>query len=73
MVLGRLFHWGFDAMAISALLAGVKKTTGFSPATEMIPDSSVRSIANGYLGAGETIFNLVSGQAVTSQYFKRNL
>jgi hypothetical protein len=30
MVLGRLFHWGFDAMAISALLAGVKKTTGFS-------------------------------------------
>jgi hypothetical protein len=29
-MLGRLFHLGFDAIAISAVLAGVKKTTGFA-------------------------------------------
>ena len=28
MVLGRLFHYGFDALAISVVLAGVKRSTG---------------------------------------------
>jgi hypothetical protein len=37
----------------------------------MIPDSSFRTIANTYFGAGETVFNVISSQAVTSQYFKR--
>ncbi|CAK9779324.1 DUF1748-domain-containing protein [Cutaneotrichosporon oleaginosum] len=70
-MLGRLFHFGFDALAISAVLAGVKKTTGFAPDTTQIPESSIRSIADGYLGAGESVFNLVTGQAVTSSYFKK--
>ena len=30
MVLGRLAHYAFDALAISAVLAGIKKTTGFA-------------------------------------------
>jgi hypothetical protein len=29
-MLGRLLHYGFDALAISTVLAGVKKTTGFT-------------------------------------------
>jgi len=29
MVLGRLTHYAFDALAISTVLAGVKKQTGF--------------------------------------------
>lgn len=29
-MLGRLIHFGFDALAISTVLAGVKKTTGFA-------------------------------------------
>lgn len=41
------------------------------PDTTQIPESSIRSIADGYLGAGETVFNLVTGQAVTSGYFKK--
>lgn len=27
---GRLIHYGFDALAVSTILAGVKKTTGFA-------------------------------------------
>lgn len=30
MVLGRLTHWALDALAISTVLAGVKKQTGFA-------------------------------------------
>jgi hypothetical protein len=30
MVLGRLFHYGFDLLAVSTIIAGVKKTTGFA-------------------------------------------
>ncbi|EIW67342.1 hypothetical protein M231_02516 [Tremella mesenterica] len=70
-MIGKLVHYTFDALALSAILAGVKKSTGFSPATNLIPDSSIKSFADGYLSAGETLFNVVAGQAVSSQYFKR--
>lgn len=30
MVLGRLVHYAVDALAVSTILAGVKKTTGFT-------------------------------------------
>ncbi|WVQ99962.1 hypothetical protein IAU59_007105 [Kwoniella sp. CBS 9459] len=71
MVLGRLVHYGLDALAITTILAGVKKTTGYAPSTDLIPDSSIKSITDSYLSAGETVFGIVAGQAVTSQYFKR--
>jgi hypothetical protein len=41
------------------------------PATDQIPDSSIRTFANAYFGAGETIFNIVSGSVVSSTYFKK--
>ncbi|RSH88644.1 hypothetical protein EHS25_002871 [Saitozyma podzolica] len=72
MVLGRLTHYAFDALAISAIFAGVKKSTGFAPATNLIPDSSIKSIADSYFSAGEVVFNMITGQAVTSQYFKKS-
>ncbi|WVQ74821.1 hypothetical protein IAR50_004428 [Cryptococcus sp. DSM 104548] len=71
MALGRLVHYAFDALAVSTILAGVKKTTGFSPATDLIPDSSLKSVTDSYLGVGHTIFDIVAGQSVTSQYFKK--
>jgi len=30
MVLGRLFHYTFDAVLLSAFLAGVKRSTGLT-------------------------------------------
>lgn len=30
MALGRLFHYGFDLLAVSTVLAGVKKSTGYA-------------------------------------------
>lgn len=96
MVLGRLAHYGFDLLAVSTIVAGIKKTTGFacvyipeapqlrpfhlqatvllciSPQTALISDDTARSVADSYLGIGETIFASVSGIAVNSQYWGRD-
>ena len=37
MVLGRLFHYGFDAMAVSVILAGVKRSTGLGSVGTVSP------------------------------------
>jgi hypothetical protein len=42
MVLGRLTHYAFDALAISTVLAGVKKQTGFG----YVPFSSLYATAS---------------------------
>jgi hypothetical protein len=43
------------------------------PATEQIPDSSIRTFANAYFGTGETLFNIISGTVVSSSYFEQKL
>ncbi|KAI0078773.1 DUF1748-domain-containing protein, partial [Panus rudis PR-1116 ss-1] len=71
MAFGRLFHYAFDAVLISTVLAGVKRSSGFTPATQNIGDETVRKVADQYLGIGETIFDMLQGTAVTSSYFRR--
>ncbi|KAI0364459.1 DUF1748-domain-containing protein [Pilatotrama ljubarskyi] len=72
MVLGRLIHYGVDAVLLSTLLAGVRRSSGFTLETEKITDPTLRSVADKYLGFGESIFDLVQGTAVNSTYFKRD-
>ena len=42
------------------------------PQTESIADPTIRSVAERYLGIGETIFDAVQATVVNSQYFKRD-
>ncbi|KAI0805943.1 hypothetical protein BC629DRAFT_1484124 [Irpex lacteus] len=72
MALGRLFHYAVDAVLVSTVLAGVKKTSGFSPSTAAIGDNTLRSVTDSYLGIGETIFEMIQATAVNSPYFKRD-
>jgi len=72
MVLGRLAHYAIDALLLSAVVAGVKRSTGFAPDTEFITNPTIRSFTEQYLGFGETVFNAIQGTAVTSPYFKRS-
>ncbi|KAF8974699.1 hypothetical protein BDZ97DRAFT_1774937 [Flammula alnicola] len=51
-MLGTLVHLGFDAMLISAFLAGVKRTTGLTPALSQVPNKDVRQLLNSYLEFG---------------------
>ncbi|OCH83982.1 DUF1748-domain-containing protein [Obba rivulosa] len=71
-MLGRVFHYAMDAVLISTVVAGVRRSTGFTPQTERITDPTARSLAERYLGVGETIFDMIQGTAVNSEYFKRD-
>ncbi|KAF9246890.1 DUF1748-domain-containing protein [Melanogaster broomeanus] len=39
---GKLFHLGFDALLISAFLAGVRRSTGLTPALSQVPNKDIR-------------------------------
>ncbi|KAM5539253.1 hypothetical protein V8D89_007126 [Ganoderma adspersum] len=72
MMIGRLVHYAFDAALVSTVLAGVRRSSGFTIETEKLSDPTVRSVTEKYLGFGETIFDMVQGTVVNSQYFKRD-
>ncbi|KAI0783610.1 hypothetical protein C8Q75DRAFT_692214, partial [Abortiporus biennis] len=72
MALGKLFHYAFDAVLVSTVFAGVRRTSGLTPDTTLIADENIRSVAQKYFGIGESIFDMIQGTAVNSKYFKRN-
>ncbi|KAF7312136.1 hypothetical protein MIND_00226000 [Mycena indigotica] len=72
MVLGRLVHYAVDAVLLSTLAAGVRRSSGFAPNAESISDPTLRSVAERYFGVGETIFDMIQATAVNSPYFKRD-
>ncbi|KAF5392264.1 hypothetical protein D9757_001570 [Collybiopsis confluens] len=69
MVLGRLFHFTFDAVMVSTVLAGVKKNSGFGFDVDKFSDPTLKSVAEKYFGVGETVFGMIQGTAVNSGYF----
>ncbi|KAI0775452.1 DUF1748-domain-containing protein [Irpex lacteus] len=56
-MLGKLVHIGFDALLISAFLAGVKRNTGLTPKLSEVPNKDVRQLLSSYLEFGEYIFD----------------
>ncbi|KAJ7637591.1 hypothetical protein DFH06DRAFT_647031 [Mycena polygramma] len=72
MAIARLFHYAFDAVLISTVAAGVRRSSGFTVDSGSISDPTIRSIADRYLGVGESIFDMIQATAVNSAYFKRD-
>ncbi|KAF5387610.1 hypothetical protein D9615_000081 [Tricholomella constricta] len=56
-MLGTLAHLGFDALLISAFLAGIRRTTSLTPALSQVPNKDVRQLLRSYLECGEYIFD----------------
>ncbi|KAF9030302.1 DUF1748-domain-containing protein [Hymenopellis radicata] len=54
---GKLVHLGIDAIIISAFLAGVKRTTGLTPALGQVPNKDIRQLLRSYLEFGEYAFD----------------
>ncbi|KXN86322.1 hypothetical protein AN958_10184 [Leucoagaricus sp. SymC.cos] len=52
-----LVHLGIDAMLLSAFLAGIKRTTGLTPALSQVPNKDIRQLLRSYLEFGEYIFD----------------
>ncbi|KAI0733492.1 hypothetical protein C8Q72DRAFT_772232 [Fomitopsis betulina] len=72
MAIGRFLHYAVDAVILSTVVAGVRRSSGFKPDTETIPNPTLRSIADSCLGLGETIFDMIQASAVNSEYFKKD-
>ncbi|EPQ59505.1 DUF1748-domain-containing protein [Gloeophyllum trabeum ATCC 11539] len=68
---GKLVHLGFDALLISAFLAGVKRNTGLTPALHQVPNKDVRQLLRSYLEAGEYIFDFAVVVFGRSSSFER--
>ncbi|KAF9452014.1 DUF1748-domain-containing protein, partial [Macrolepiota fuliginosa MF-IS2] len=52
-----LVHLGFDALLITAFLAGIKRSTGLTPALSQVPNKDIRQLLRSYLEFGEYIFD----------------
>ncbi|KAJ4504474.1 hypothetical protein HRR78_007824 [Exophiala dermatitidis] len=75
MVIGRLTHYAFDAVLISAFLAGIKRSTGLTPTSikaSSIGDSKeVQTWVDRYLGVGEWVMDQSVAIMGSSSYFER--
>jgi len=74
MVLGRLTHYAFDAVLISAFLAGIKRSTGLTPRvnSDKISDSKeVKRWVDSYLGMGEWVMDQSIAVLGSSGWFER--
>ncbi|KAI5852512.1 hypothetical protein DFP73DRAFT_469823, partial [Morchella snyderi] len=69
--LGKLAHYGFDAILFSAFLAGVKRSTGLTLQTEKIESKDVRSALEKYLNIGEWMMDQSIAVMGSSSYFER--
>ncbi|KAJ2905805.1 hypothetical protein MKZ38_004266 [Zalerion maritima] len=73
--LGRLVHFGVDAVLISTILAGMKRSTGLTPSFEAQKvaggDNEVKKWVDRYLGMGEWVMDQSVAIAGTSSYFTR--
>jgi len=79
MVLGRLTHYAFDAVLLSAFLAGIKRSSGLTYApppspvnSEKITDSKeVKKWVDSYLGMGEWVMDQSVAVLGSSGWFER--
>ncbi|KAG0252179.1 hypothetical protein BG011_007144 [Mortierella polycephala] len=68
---GRLFHYAADAILLSAVLAGIKRSTGLTVASSRIESKDVRSAVDRYLNIGEWVMDQGIALMSTSKYFER--
>lgn len=69
--LGRIFHFSFDLVLVSTILAGVKRSTGLTVKTGDFENKDTRSYIERYLDVGEWVFDTSVAFMSTSSYFER--
>ncbi|PYH98190.1 DUF1748-domain-containing protein [Aspergillus ellipticus CBS 707.79] len=72
MVLGRLSHYAFDAVLISAFLAGVKRSTGLTLNSDKITENKdFKKWIDNYLGVGEWVMDQSVAVLGSTAWFER--
>lgn len=69
--IGRLFHYGVDLVLISAVMAGVRRSTGLTPKTTTFDNKDAKGIFERYLDVGEWVFDTSVAFMGNSDYFER--
>ncbi|KAB5578155.1 hypothetical protein GE09DRAFT_1088704 [Coniochaeta sp. 2T2.1] len=71
--LGRLTHYAFDAVLLSAFLAGMKRSTGLTFKTDSVTggNKEVSGWVDKYLGVGEWVMDQSVAIAGSSGWFER--
>ncbi|KAI0533365.1 hypothetical protein GGR58DRAFT_506417 [Xylaria digitata] len=72
--LGRLGHYALDAVLISTILAGMRRSTGLTVKSERITgenNGEMNKWVNKYLGVGEWVLDQSVAFAGTSKFFER--
>ncbi|KAI1193133.1 hypothetical protein F5X97DRAFT_315218 [Nemania serpens] len=71
--LGRLGHYAFDAVLISTILAGMRRSTGLTVRSERITgeNTEMNKWVGKYLGVGEWVLDQSVAFAGTSKFFER--
>ncbi|KAI7901880.1 uncharacterized protein BX663DRAFT_512695 [Cokeromyces recurvatus] len=69
--MSKLVHYAFDAILITTILAGIKRSTGLQPATSKIESSTIRNYVDKYLNVGEWIFDMTIAYLKHSSYFTK--
>ncbi|KAK9764720.1 hypothetical protein K7432_007562 [Basidiobolus ranarum] len=68
---GKLVHYTADAVLVSAMLAGIKRSTGLTLAVDKIENQEVRNVVVKVLNVGEWVFDQTVLLMNISSYFER--
>ncbi|KAF2476497.1 DUF1748-domain-containing protein [Lindgomyces ingoldianus] len=74
MVLGRVAHYAFDAVLLSAFLAGVRRSTGLTPSVKsetLTETPGLKKWIDNYLWVGEWTMDQSVAVFSSSSYFER--
>ncbi|RIA95272.1 hypothetical protein C1645_689144 [Glomus cerebriforme] len=71
MVLGKIVHIAADAVLVSAVLAGIKRSTGLSVATHKIENQEIKNAVVKFLNVGEWVVDQSILIMSNSAYFER--
>ncbi|KAI0204352.1 hypothetical protein F4808DRAFT_456802 [Astrocystis sublimbata] len=70
--LGRIGHYALDAVLISTILAGMRRSTGLTVKSDRITgDNEMNKWVTKYLGVGEWVLDQSVAFAGTSKFFER--
>ncbi|GAA5795026.1 DUF1748-domain-containing protein [Helicostylum pulchrum] len=70
--MSKILHYTFDAILLTTVLAGIKRSTGIQPATSKIESTTIRGYVDKYLGFGEWVFDMSVVYFSHSSYFTKN-
>lgn len=71
--LGKFIHYSVDAVLVSAMFAGIRRSTGLTLKVNNVENKDAQGFIAKYLEVGEWVFDMSSSFMSTSSYFERRL